>query len=269
MTSRKPAWADLQRAEVLGVRFIAEPFRVVRAAVRQVLEREERAAAYLCPSGAHGVIEAHKDPRFREILNGAAFNVADGMPIVRVSQLLGFRNAERAFGPDIMLAIVEDSAAFGVRHFFYGGRAGVAQQLGETLARRFGIDVAGSYCPPFRPLTAAEREEVIALINGSRADVVWVSLSTPKQERWIAELREHLRVKLICSVGAAFDYHTGSTKPARSWVKSACLEWLYRLLQEPRRLWRRYLEIVPLFLFLVTLQFLGIGPYSRSRDSSA
>ena len=259
-------WQRLRRSEVLGVRFVAEPFEVVRNAVAVTLRDDARNAVYLCPTGVHGTIEAHKDPHFRDILNGAAFNVADGMPIVRVSRMLGFASAERAFGPEIMRAIIQDSAASGARHFFYGGGPGVAKHLGEVLSESYpGIQVAGSYRPPFRPLTQEERREVVEMVNATRADVVWVGLSTPKQERWIADFRDELDVKLICSVGAAFDYHTGSIRPAPNWMKTASLEWLFRLLQEPRRLWRRYLDIIPRFLFLVTLQIAGHGPYSKRK----
>ena len=252
-------WGGLTRSEVLGVRFLAEPFAVVRERVRLTLANGEREAVYLCPTGVHGVIEAYKSPDFRRILNRAAFNVADGMPIVLVSRALGHRQAERAFGPDMMWAILEDSAPMGARHFFYGGNEGVAAALADRAVEAFpGLQVAGFHCPPFRPLTEVEEAEVAQSINSSGADVVWVGLSTPKQERWIAAMRDRLDVKLICSVGAAFDYHTGSIKPAPAWMKRTALEWLYRLIQEPRRLWRRYLEIVPTFLILVALQLSGL-----------
>lgn len=249
----------LNHSTVLGVRFIAEPRASVRAAVKDVLRRPERRALYLCPTGVHGVIEAQKDASFRKILNQAEFNVPDGMPVVYVSRLLGFPRIERAFGPDVMWDLLEDSVESGARHFFYGGKEGVAAELERRATDAFeGLQVAGTYCPPFRPLTEGEMDEVANLINSSRADVVWIGLSTPKQEKWIREMRERLDVKLICSVGAAFDYHTDSIRPAPRLMKVLALEWLFRLIQEPRRLWRRYLEIVPKFLFLVSLQLLGV-----------
>jgi N-acetylglucosaminyldiphosphoundecaprenol N-acetyl-beta-D-mannosaminyltransferase len=249
-------------SNILGVRFAAVRLDVLRSAVRRVLSASERKCEYLCPTGVHGVIEAQSDPDLRRTLNRAAFNVPDGMPIVVFSRLFGCTEIERAFGPDVMLSILEDSADLGVRHFFYGGREGVAVQLAETLKARFpGLIVAGSYCPPFRPLTEHEKSHVAGLINASGADVVWVGLSTPKQELWIADMRHRISVKLLCAVGAAFDYHTGSIREAPLWMKKSALEWLFRLLQEPGRLWRRYAEIVPKFLILITLQLTGLRRY--------
>ncbi|HSH75299.1 MAG TPA: WecB/TagA/CpsF family glycosyltransferase [Longimicrobiales bacterium] len=253
---------ELRRSRVLGVRFVAEPLDVVRRAVRRTLESDQRHAAYLCHTGAHGVVEANRDPRLRAILNKADFNVPDGKPIVLASRALGYEHSERAFGPDIMWAILEDSADLGLRHFFYGGKEGVADRLADHFTERIpGIMVSGTYCPAFRPLTVAEEEDVANAINAGVTDVVWVGLSTPKQERWIASMRHRLNVKLICSVGAAFDYHTGTIKPAPAWMQKAALEWLYRLVQEPGRLWRRYLEVVPRFLYLITLQLTGLRSF--------
>lgn len=253
---------DLRRSEILGVRVVAEPLEVVLDSVMRVIRSVNREALYLCPTGVHGVVEAQKDQEFRRILNSAAFNVADGMPLVRVSQRLGFADAERAFGPDVMWEVLNRSADAHTRHFFYGGKEGVADALAARAIECFpGLRVAGTYCPPFRPLTVDEEQDIADLINKSDADVVWVGLSTPKQERWVARLRLRLRVKLLCTVGAAFDYHTTSLRSAPEWVKLASLEWVYRLIQEPRRLWRRYAEIVPRFLFLVSLQLLRIREY--------
>lgn len=248
-----------EASNVLGVRFAARRFDTVVREVLEVLRGEARDGAYLCATGVHGVIEARRDPGFRRILNGAAFNVPDGQPIVLTSRLLGCRTVERAFGPDVMWAILGASAELGASHFFYGGNEGVADRLAQAAKTSFpNIGIAGTYCPPFRPLTASEENQVAAMINESGADVVWVGLSTPKQERWIAAMRDNLDVKLLCSVGAAFDYHTGSIGRAPVWMQHAALEWLYRLLQEPRRLWRRYLHIVPVFLALVALQLTGV-----------
>lgn len=260
--SRGSVAQRLPRAPVLGVEIVAAPLEHILGAVLEVLDQDSRDALYLCPTSVHGVIEAQKDSAFKRLLNNASFNVPDGMPLVRSAQWMGNRNAERAFGPDVMLSVLERTAGIGTKHFFYGGREGVADALASEMIRAFpGLQVAGTYCPPFRPLTTDEEHEVASLINNSGADVVWVGLSTPKQERWIGSMRERLDVKLLCSVGAAFDYHTGSIEGAPGWMKAASLEWLYRLVQEPRRLWRRYGEIVPTFLLLITLQFLGLKKF--------
>jgi N-acetylglucosaminyldiphosphoundecaprenol N-acetyl-beta-D-mannosaminyltransferase len=256
------AGVGLSHVNILGVRFVAGRSDDVRAAIRQLLACPARDGAYLCPTGAHGVIEARKDPAFRRILNGATFNLPDGLPIVLLSRALGLRESERMFGPDVMWAVLTDSVELDVRHFYYGGREGVAERLAETVARQIpGHRVAGCITPPFRPLSEAESAEVAARINESGADVVWEGLSTPKQERWTAAMRERLSVKLICSVGAAFDYHTHSIRRAPRWMQALALEWLYRLAQEPRRLAGRYAEIVPKFALLSALQLSGLKSF--------
>lgn len=260
---------DLEESEVLGVRFVAEPFPTVLDAVLEELSKPRTGrAGYLCPTGVHGVIEARRDSRLRDILNQAMFNVPDGMPIVMASRALGHDRAERVFGPDVMWAVLRDSVSLGTRHFFYGGREGVADRLAERVTASFpGIAISGTYCPPFRPLTPEEEDAIVRRINDSRTDVVWVGLSTPKQEHWIASMRDRLDVRLMCSVGAAFDYHTGSIRSAPEWMKRSSLEWFYRLLQEPRRLWRRYLDIVPSFLVLIGLQLLGLKDFSSDEGA--
>ena len=253
---------SLERNSIVGVHVIAEPLPSILAAVDQVLASDSRRSHFLCATGVHGVVEAHKDALFRRILNEAKFNIPDGMPLVRLCQWAGFPKAERTFGPDVMWLVLERSSTVGSRHFFYGGKEGVAKELAQRAKHRFpGLQVSGWFSPPFRPLTEAEKIDVAKLINESDSDVVWVGLSTPKQERWAWEMRELLSVKLICTVGAAFDYHTGSVVAAPQWMKTASLEWAFRLAQEPKRLWRRYLEIVPKFIYLVTLEALGARKY--------
>lgn len=255
MSSLRPE--DLRRCDVLGVRVVAEPFDDVAAAVEAALARPGRDALCLCPVDAHCVVLAREDPALARFLDEAAFTVADGMPLVRVARRMGFPRAERARGADLMWRILERTRGTGLAHFFYGGREGVADALAARVAEAFpGVRVAGTYCPPFRSLTPAEEDDLAARIHAGGADVVWVGLSTPAQHRWAAAMRSRLDVKLIGVVGAAFDYHTGGVRPAPAWMQSASLEWLYRLVQEPRRLWRRYLEVVPRFVWLAGGQML-------------
>jgi len=252
--------SDLPRTRILGVDVIAAPFDEVIGVVQGILSSERRRCAILCPTGVHGLIEADEDPELRRLLNSAELTVADGMPLVFVSRVLGHAAAERAFGPEVMLAILERGVRYGTKHYLYGGREGVAEKLRSHLTNEFPeLQVVGTFCPPFRSLTSEELSDVASRINASGADVVWVGLSTPKQERWAAQMRDRLDAKLICTVGAAFDYHTGSIRQAPVWMKAFALEWLFRLLQEPRRLWRRYVKIVPRFLGLMCLQLLRGG----------
>jgi N-acetylglucosaminyldiphosphoundecaprenol N-acetyl-beta-D-mannosaminyltransferase len=210
----------------------------------------------------HGVIEGRRDATFRRILNRAALVLPDGMPLVWFGRLRGHRGIQRVYGPGFMEAVLARTAGAAVRHFFYGGQPGVAEDLARRMSARFpGLKIAGTYCPPFRPLSQSELEMVARTINEAGPDIVWVGLSTPKQERWIAEVRERLRAKVVVSVGAAFDYHTGRLRQAPAWMQRAALEWLFRLWQEPGRLWRRYAVNNPRFLGLAVLQLAGLAEF--------
>jgi N-acetylglucosaminyldiphosphoundecaprenol N-acetyl-beta-D-mannosaminyltransferase len=163
------------------------------------------------------------------------------------------------YGPELMLEFCRGTAARNLRHYFYGGGPGVADELAERMAARFpGVIVAGTCTPPFRPLTREEDDEVVAHINAAHADVLWVGLSTPKQERWMFDHRDRLNVPAMVGVGAAFDMHSGRLRQAPSWMGEHGLEWLYRLSQEPRRLWRRYILLGSLFVGNVSLELLGL-----------
>jgi len=215
--------------------------------------------SYVCVTGVHGVIESQSDQDLRRILNQAGLVTPDGMPLVWVSRLRNSRSVSRVYGPDLMAEVCAKSVAKGHRHFLYGGAPGVAERLADQLRQRYpGIEIAGLYVPPFRPLTPAEDEAVIEQINASKADIVWVGLSTPKQEYWMAAHLGRLDASVMVGVGAAFDFLAGVKTQAPRWMQRSGLEWLYRLVTEPRRLWRRYLTIVPLFLILITLESLGL-----------
>jgi N-acetylglucosaminyldiphosphoundecaprenol N-acetyl-beta-D-mannosaminyltransferase len=215
--------------------------------------------SYVCVTGVHGVIESQSDQDLRRIVNHAGLVTPDGMPLVWVSRLRNSRSVSRVYGPDLMAEVCAKSVAKGHRHFLYGGAPGVAERLADQLRQRYpGIEIAGLYVPPFRPLTPAEDEAVIEQINASKADIVWVGLSTPKQEYWMAAHLGRLNASVMVGVGAAFDFLAGVKTQAPRWMQRSGLEWLYRLITEPRRLWRRYLTIVPLFLILITLESLGL-----------
>jgi N-acetylglucosaminyldiphosphoundecaprenol N-acetyl-beta-D-mannosaminyltransferase len=221
------------------------------------IDRRER--HYVTLTGVHGVIEARDDASFRRMLNGAGLTLPDGMPLVWMSWLAGRSEVTRVYGPDFTLALSEAMARAGKSAFYYGGVPGVAERLAATLAARFpGLLTAGTYCPPFRPLTTAEEADVTARINGSGADVVWVGLSTPKQERWMSRMRDRLDPPVLIGVGAAFDFLSGRVRQAPRWMQRSGLEWLYRVSQEPRRLGRRYLRNNPRFVYLVACERLGL-----------
>ena len=255
--------ADLppERVNALGVGVSALAF----AQTMDILERwiEHRQRRYVCVTGVHGVMESQRSDDLRRIHNGAGLVTPDGMPLVWLGRLRGHRRMERVYGPDLMLAFCERSVARGYRHFFYGGDEDVPELLAQELCRRFpGLQVAGTYSPPFRPLTVAEDRDIVRRLNAARPDVVWVGLSTPKQERWMAAHLGRLQAPVMIGVGAAFDFHSGRKRQAPRWMQRSGLEWLFRLLSEPRRLAGRYLVNNPGFVWNLLLQGVGARRYS-------
>ncbi len=262
MSQSKPALTQTAPREnasfkVLGVRVDAVQVPDVVAQMEGWIQ-ERGQSHYIAVTGMHGVTEAQHDPCFKDILNAADLVVPDGMPLVWLSRIRGHSLQRRVYGPELMLAFCEQTARKGYRHFLYGGAPGVAEQMAATLGNRFpGLQVVGTYSPPFRPLTADEEGEVAAMIRGAEPDVVWVGLSTPKQERWMHEHRDGLGVPVLVGVGAAFDLNTGRLKQAPVWMREHGLEWFYRLWREPRRLWRRYLIYGSKFVWYVMLELFG------------
>lgn len=246
------------RVDVLGVRVSAINVPAALAAFDAWIARGER--AYVCVSGVHGVMESRRDPALRAIHNAAGLVTPDGMPLVWLSRLAGHRDATRVYGPDLMLAYCAHGVAAGRRHYFYGGNPGVPGLLADRLEDRVpGLRVVGTHSPPFRALTPEEDDAEVARINASGADVVWVGLSTPKQERWMAAHRARLTAPVLVGVGAAFDFHAGLKRQAPRWMQRSGLEWAFRLASEPRRLGRRYLVNNPLFVWHVARQLAGAG----------
>jgi N-acetylglucosaminyldiphosphoundecaprenol N-acetyl-beta-D-mannosaminyltransferase len=230
----------------------------VKCVLAWAQERPSR-PRYVCFTEMHGVMEARKRESFKRIHNSADLNVPDGMPLVWLGRLAGFSTIGRVFGPDLMLKVCEASAQSGLKHFFYGGKEGVARELAERLKMNYpGLNIVGTYTPPFRSLTDQEKEEVATIIDEKSPDFLWVGLSTPKQEEWMADILPRLRGGVLFGVGAAFDYNTGRIRRAPRTIQNLGLEWLFRVLQEPRRLARRYIFNVPAFAFLVALQIIGL-----------
>jgi N-acetylglucosaminyldiphosphoundecaprenol N-acetyl-beta-D-mannosaminyltransferase len=218
----------------------------------------QRQPHYVCVSGVHGVMESQRDEHLRRIHNAAGLVTPDGMPLVWLSRFYGQHGVERVYGPDLLLAVCEYSLQTGYRHYFYGGAEGVPELLAARLGERFsGLQVAGTYSPPFRALTPTEDDQLVTRINASGADIVWVGLSTPKQERWMADHVGRLDAPVLIGVGAAFDFHAGLKRQAPRWMQRTGLEWLFRLASEPNRLARRYLLNNPLFVWLMLQQALG------------
>jgi len=237
----------IPRIDVLGVGISAVNMdQAVAELARWVTEREQH---YVCVTGVHGVMESQDDPDLLEIHNRSGLTTPDGMPMVWAGKRAGADEMSRVYGPDLMLEICARSPAEGWTHFFYGGKEGVPELLARQLQDRFtGLAVVGTYSPPFRPLSDAEADEIAQTINQADPDFVWVGLSTPKQERWMDANIGRLHAPAVLGVGAAFDIHAGLLPQAPGWMQRRGLEWLYRLIKEPRRLWKRYIGNNPRFV---------------------
>ncbi len=221
---------------------------------------------YVTVSPAHAVMDASRDPELRRIFNTSGMTTPDGMSIVWLLKLRGYHHVERVYGPDLMLETCQFGISRQWRHFFYGGEPAVAETLAEKLGSQFpGLQVAGTYTPPFRPLTLEEDEEIIKYINNAEADIIWVGLGSPKQEYWMAEHLGKINAPVMIGVGAAFDFLAGTKPQAPRWIQRSGLEWLFRFVNEPRRLWPRYRQY-PRFFLLAVAQLIGLMKFDHSND---
>jgi N-acetylglucosaminyldiphosphoundecaprenol N-acetyl-beta-D-mannosaminyltransferase len=248
------------RINVLGVGISVLSLPTALEAIAAAVQ--DRRKGYICVTGVHGVMEAQEDRAFKQILNGAFLCTPDGMPMVWAGKLNGYPEMSRVYGPDLMLAVCAWSQSSGARHFFYGGADGVAGLLAQKLQAKFPkLSVVGTFTPPFRPLTDAELRQLQAQVAAARPDIFWVGLSTPKQERFMAEFLPQLDATLMVGVGAAFDFHSGRVRQAPRWMQRTGLEWFFRLCSEPRRLAKRYFRNNPLFVVKFFAQLLGWKKY--------
>ena len=257
MNTSRPATIN-----VLGTRIAATHPTGAIATIAQMLAVRP-AGKYICVAGVHGVMEGMRSAAIQSALNGAAMCVPDGVPLTWVGRLRGHRDMARVYGPDLMLRLIEWSADKRHSHYFFGGEEGVAAALAGEMQRRFPtLSVAGCDCPPFRPLTDEEIETTVARINASGANILWIGISTPKQDLLMARLAQAgIQTGVMLGVGAAFDFHTGRLRQAPSWIQRIGMEWCFRLCMEPRRLAARYLRNNPAFLFHIFLQSTRLRTY--------
>lgn len=250
------------RENILGIRVSALSLAGAVDIFAAWVEAAARPARYVCIRDAHGVVRGLGDPELRAIHNRADMVTSDGMPLVWILRRRGHAGATRVYGPDLMHAVMADPRLRARRHFFYGGLPGIPERLVEQLSRRFpGLAVAGTLSPPFGDPSPEEDAALVAQVNAARPDIVWVGLSTPKQERWMASHRERVDAAVLVGVGAAFDFHAGVKPQAPLWMQRNGLEWIFRLATEPRRLAGRYLKTVPTFALLALLQELGLKDF--------
>ncbi len=212
---------------------------------------QEGGKGYVCVAAVHTVMVCQEDAELREAVLNSDLTVPDGQPLVWAMNALGHQLPSRVYGPELMARYCERAAKTGSRIFLYGGsNQGALVQLALNLRRRYpGVRIVGGYAPPFRALTDEEEAAVINEINGSGADVVWVGIGVPKQEKWMAAMRDKLDAPVLIGVGAAFDFHAGRVAQAPNWIQAMGMEWAFRLSREPRRLWRRYATYNPLFVW--------------------
>jgi len=254
------------RVNILGVGVSAINMSMALDFMERAIAQGLRTYVSVCPVST--VLACLDDPAIRRAVNGAGLVTPDGMPIVWLTRVAGHPHVSRVYGPDLMLDFCARSVRLGYRHYFYGGVEGVPKQLAAVLITRFpGLQVTGGYSPPFQPLRPEEDAEVVDRINAACPDVVWVGLGSPKQDLWMATHRERLEAPLLVGVGAAFDFYTGRVRQAPRWMMRIGLEWLFRLCQEPRRLWHRYLLGNPRFVVNVILQRTGIRRFPLELSS--
>jgi N-acetylglucosaminyldiphosphoundecaprenol N-acetyl-beta-D-mannosaminyltransferase len=249
------------KKSVIGVEISTTSYgEVVRVCRTWVRERyAQRTARYICVTSVHGVVTAVRNPALKDVLNAADIATPDGMPVVWALRSFGVRDQSRVYGPDLMLALCRDAELFGHKIYLYGATEETLAKLRGRLLREFPrLVIAGTSSPPFRSLTPEEDDAEVRRILDSQADIVFIGMSTPKQDFWMFEHARRLPGVVLVGVGAAFPFHAGMVRQAPAWMQRNGLEWLFRLCMEPARLWRRYLLETPVFLPLWALQRMGI-----------
>ena len=240
------------RSKILGIDFDL----ITPEAVFEKIEdwKRNNEQHYITFTNPHSVLLCHRDEEMKVATERASIILPDGIGIIYAANLLGYTHYGRVSGPDTMLKLCDLGQNKGYKHFFFGGKKDVAKKLAEQLSEKFpGLQVAGTYYPPFRLITSREDDEVLQMINDTNPDIIWVGLGAPKQEKWMAYHIGHVKATAMIGVGAAFDFHSGNLKRSPFWFQKYGLEWLYRLSKDPKRLWRRNLDS-PVFLSKILYQ---------------
>jgi N-acetylglucosaminyldiphosphoundecaprenol N-acetyl-beta-D-mannosaminyltransferase len=256
--------SESARANILGVGVDAIDMDGVLAAISRHLRSDRK--GYVCAASVHGILESLRCPELAIAYAESTFNVPDGTPTVWVGRLQGFRQMDHVTGPALMREVFRRPEFSSCSHFFYGGRPGVAQELARRMVQQYPwTRVAGTYTPPFRDLNEQEERDLVAQIKALQPDILWVGISAPRQELWMHRMLTRLDTRLMFGVGAAFDFHTGRIRETPPWIKRAGFHWLHRLLQDPKRLWRRNLFNTA-FLWHIALQLTGAREYPMRRS---
>ena len=251
------------KCQILSIKFDLISFNHVFETIDRWKNSRER--HYITLTNPHSVMLCHRSEQMMAATAGAGLTLPDGAGIILAARLLGYPHSGRLDGPSLMLHICDLGRKYGYRHFFYGGVENVADRLAERLCKLYpGLKVAGTYCPPFRPVTDEEDQHAVQMINETRPDIVWIGLGAPKQERWMAAHVKRIQAPAMIGVGAAFDFHSENVKWSPAWIRKLGMEWAYRLAQNPSRMWRRNVIDSPLFLSKVVRQRIAM---SRSNGS--
>jgi len=250
----------MDRVNILGVGVSAINMEMALAQIEEWIARRE--PHYVIAAPVNCVVACLRDENLRKIYNRAGMVTPDGMPLVWLSRLMGHPHVDRVYGPDLMLALCDDSRKRGLRHFLYGGwPPEVVDKLAANLQATFpGLQIVGTYAPPFGPITPEQDAEIVSKINAANPDIVWIGLGSIKQDLWADSHVGKLAAPVLIAVGAAFDFHSGAKPQAPRWMMRAGLEWVFRFITEPRRLGARYLRDNPVFVWNVLRQMLGKTP---------
>jgi N-acetylglucosaminyldiphosphoundecaprenol N-acetyl-beta-D-mannosaminyltransferase len=249
-----------KKKEILGIGISAVNMETATLQIMDWIRYQAREMVSV--AAVHSIVDAQREAQSKLAMQNSGICVPDGMPLVWMLKLSGIKNVSRVFGPDLMLSVCDRMSAKNMSAYYYGGAQGVAEELALKMEETYsGIRTAGTYSPPYRELTELEENQIVEKINSTGADIIWVGLGSPKQEKWMYKFRNQLTAPVLIGVGAAFDYNTGRIQRAPSWIQNSGLEWLFRLLQEPGRLWKRYMRNNPLFLFYIFCEKFGLKKF--------
>jgi len=253
---------NIERVDILGVKISAINMHIALEEIGNWISTQQR--KYICVTPAHSIMDCLKSPELYPLFNESGMTTPDGMSVAWLLKLRGYPYVERVAGSDLMDAVMQLSVSKGWRHYFYGGKEGIPVRLAAHFRSKYpGVQIVGIYSPPFRPLTPEEDREIIRSIRQAKPDILWVGISSPKQERWMAAHVNKLDVPVLVGVGAAFDFLSGEKKRAPLWMQDLGMEWLFRFMSEPKRLYPRY-RAYPRFVVLSIIQMLQLWKEDKS-----
>ena len=241
-------------------------YRALYDKIIKNLKSSSGSQGYVTVNNVHTMIEGYWNPSYRAIINRGYLSIPDGKPLEIVGKLKGNRNISRLFGPSVMEKFINWGRKDGVSHFFLGSSETTLHKLKKEIEAKYpGTKIVGMISPPYKPISEWDHEEFIQSINAAKPDFIWIGLGAPKQELWMFDHYNKIKSGVLFGIGAGFDYMAGNTKHAPVWMKKFALEWVYRLVQEPRRLWKRYFKTIPQFIFFASLELLSVKLRKRSK----